>query len=431
MQARNVFEELKARGFVYQCTDEEGISKALSGGSIAFYAGFDPTGDSLHVGHLLPVMAMRRLQRAGHKPIVLIGGATALIGDPSGKQEARPILSKEKVAENAASIKAQLSRYISADDALFVNNSDWFKDLLYIDFLRDVGSKFSVNRMLSAESVKMRLKQDSGISFLEFNYMILQAYDFQILNSKYSCKLQIGGQDQWGNIVSGTELIRRNSNSESAAFGLTIPLLMNSQGQKFGKTVAGAVWLDPARTSVFDFYQFWRNADDADVPKLLRYFTNLPLEEIDSLTAPGSNVNRAKEILAYEATALAHGSDEAAKQFLAAGAKFGFADKDGKVATSSAIKHVSQSVSASAFDDLPSYTLDAIPAEGLWIVKLLADSGLCKSNGDARRLIQGGGAYLDDVKISDLDLKLHAKDFPDGSAILKAGKKNLRRILLA
>jgi len=422
------FSELKERGFIYQTTDEEAAKELLSSESVSFYAGFDPTGDSLHVGHLLPIMAMRRLQQAGHKPIVLVGGATALVGDPSGKQEARPIISKEKVAENANAIKAQLARYISMDQALFVNNADWFKDLLYIDFLRDVGSKFSVNKMLSAESVKMRL--ETGISFLEFNYMILQAYDFLLLSQKHGCKLQIGGQDQWGNIVSGTELIRRTTGAE--ALGITLPLLLNSQGQKFGKTAAGAIWLDARKTSVFDYYQFWRNADDAEVRKLLLYFTNLPLAEIDALTdyANGAcDINRAKEILAYEASALAHGSEEAAKAYLAAGTKFGFADKEGAVQTSSAIKSVSLSSSA-ALDDLPTYKL-ALPEEGVWIVKLLADSGLCKSNGDARRLIQGGGAYLNDVKIADLDYRVKASDFKDGAAILKAGKKSLKRIVLA
>ena len=425
---QDVFSELKARGFIYQTTDEEGARKLLSSEKVKFYAGFDPTADSLHVGHLLPIMAMRQLQRAGHKPIVLVGGATALVGDPSGKQEARPILSKEKVAENADALKSQLARFISMDDAIFVNNADWFKDLLYIDFLRDVGSKFSVNKMLTAESVKMRL--ETGLSFLEFNYMILQAYDFHLLSQKFGCKLQIGGQDQWGNIVSGTELIRRISGAE--AQGITLPLLMNSQGQKFGKTAAGAVWLDPKRTPIFDYYQFWRNADDAEVRKLLCYFTNLPVEEIDALTDyqnPACNINRAKEILAFEATSLAHGVEEATKHYLAAGAKFGFADKEGKVQTSSSIKAVSFNTGA-GLDDLPTFKLE-IPAEGAWIVKLLADAGLCKSNGDARRLIQGGGAYLNDVKITDLDLKLAAKDFPGGSAILKAGKKNLKRIVVA
>jgi tyrosyl-tRNA synthetase len=424
MSAQDVFGELKDRGFIYQTTDEEATRKLLATEKVSFYAGFDPTGDSLHAGHILPIMAMSALQRAGHKPIVLIGGATALVGDPSGKQEARPILSKEKVAENAAAIKAQLARFISIDDAIFVNNADWFKDLLYIDFLRDIGSKFSVNKMLSAESVKMRM--ETGISFLEFNYMILQAYDFHVLSQKFGCKLQIGGQDQWGNIVSGTELIRRTSGAE--AHGITLPLLMDSHGQKFGKSAGWAAWLDPKRTPVFEYYQFWRNADDGDVRKLLLYFTRLPIAEIDAL-ATHDNINRAKEILAFEATALAHGPEEAAKQYLAAGAKFGFADKEGKVPTSSAVKNIAPS-SGAGLDDLPTYKLDGLPAEGVWIVKLLADSGLCKSNGDARRLIQGGGAYLNDVKITDMDLKLSAEDFPKGTAILKAGKKNLKRITL-
>lgn len=265
------FEDLKSRGFIYQNTGEDAIKEMLSKEKVCYYVGFDPTGDSLHVGHLLPVMAMRRLQKAGHKPIVLVGGATGLVGDPSGKQEARPILTKEKVAANAASIKAQLAKFISIDNAIFADNAEWFSNMLYLDFLREIGSKFSVNKMLTAESVKMRL--ETGLSFLEFNYMILQAYDFYVLNQKYNCKLQLGGQDQWGNITCGTELVRRLAQQE--AHGITMPLLMNSTGQKFGKSVAGAVWLDKNRTSVFDYYQFWRNTDDGDVKKLLLYFTSL------------------------------------------------------------------------------------------------------------------------------------------------------------
>ena len=420
--------DLKERGFIYQLTDEATTRQQLSAGSVTFYAGFDPTGNSLHVGHLLPVMAMRRLQKYGHRPIVLVGGATALVGDPSGKQEARPILTKEKVAENANCLKQQLAHFISMDDAIFVNNADWFKDLLYIDFLRDIGSRFSVNRMLGAESVKMRL--ETGLSFLEFNYMILQAYDFHVLNREFNCTMQIGGQDQWGNIVSGIDLIRRMSQKEVT--GATLPLLMNSQGQKFGKTVAGAVWLDKNKTSVFDYYQFWRNCDDSDLRKLMLYFTSLPVDEIHRLTATTDSkaLNRAKEILAYEATCLAHGKDEAANTFIAAGSKFGFADPELKIETTSSITAV-KADQASLSADLPTYSVpEAAIANGLWIVKLLTDSGLCKSGGEARRLIQGGGAYINETRVENAELNLQLSDFKDKFIILKAGKKNIRKIVI-
>lgn len=416
------FEDLKVRGFIYQNTSEDAIKKLLSEEKVYYYVGFDPTGDSLHVGHLLPVMAMRRLQQAGHVPIVMVGGATGQIGDPSGKSEARVILSKEVVAHNAECIRKQLSRFISEDNAIFVNNAEWFNNMLYLDFLRDIGSKFSVNKMLTAESVKMRL--ETGLSFLEFNYMILQAYDFYMLNKKFGCKLEMGGQDQWGNIVAGTELVRRLSQQE--VHGITMPLLINSStGQKFGKSVGGAVWLDKNKTSVFDYYQFWRNTDDADVQKLMLYFTALPVDEIQNICS--ASINRAKEILAFEATALAHSGEEAAKAYLAAGAKFGFSDKENKIPTSSTIAKIN--TDEAVIDDLPTYEL-TLPAEGIWFPKLMAEAGLCKSNGEARRLIQGGGAYLNDQRISDPDFTAKAVDFPNGSAIVKAGKKNIKRIVL-
>ena len=416
------FEDLKVRGFIYQNTSEDAIKKLLSEEKVYYYVGFDPTGDSLHVGHLLPVMAMRRLQQAGHVPIVMVGGATGQIGDPSGKSEARVILSKEVVAHNAECIRKQLSRFISEDNAIFVNNAEWFNNMLYLDFLRDIGSKFSVNKMLTAESVKMRL--ETGLSFLEFNYMILQAYDFYMLNKKFGCKLEMGGQDQWGNIVAGTELVRRLSQQE--VHGITMPLLINSStGQKFGKSVGGAVWLDKNKTSVFDYYQFWRNTDDADVQKLMLYFTALPVDEIRNICS--ASINRAKEILAFEATALAHSGEEAAKAYLAAGAKFGFSDKENKIPTSSAIAKIN--TDEAVIDDLPTYEL-TLPAEGIWFPKLMAEAGLCKSNGEARRLIQGGGAYINEERISDANRNITADDFKGGALILKAGKKNIKRIVM-
>ena len=427
----SIYNELKARGFVYQETDAENISKTLDSERVAFYIGFDPTGSSLHVGHLLPIMAMRLLQKAGHIPIVLVGGATAQIGDPSGKQSARPILTKDEIAANAECIRKQLAHYISVEEgnAHFVNNIDWFKDMLYIDFLRDIGSKFSVNRMLAQDSVKMRL--ETGLSFLEFNYSILQAYDFYILNRDYNCKMQFGGQDQWGNIVAGTELVRKMAQKE--VFAMTFPLLTDSQGNKFGKTAGGTnVWLDTARTSIFDYYQFWRNCEDSDVQKLLSFFTTLPVAEIielSKLEAPA--INRAKEILAFEATKLAHGETEAVKAYVAAGSKFGFADPECKIATSSAITAVKPD-SQAGFDDLPTYELPKaeVDGDGLWIVKLLTDAGLSKSNGESRRLIQGGGAYLNDQRITDFEMKLKSDVFANGPIILKAGKKNIKKIVL-
>ncbi|OGV39371.1 MAG: tyrosine--tRNA ligase [Lentisphaerae bacterium GWF2_45_14] len=424
--ARNIYEDLKERGFIYQNTDEENVSKFLEKEKLTFYAGFDPTGSSLHVGHLLPIMAMRRLQQAGHTPIVLVGGATALVGDPSGKQEARPILTKDEVAANVEALKAQLGRFISVENAIFVNNADWFQHMGYLDFLREIGCRFSVNKMLAAESVKLRL--ETGLSFLEFNYMLLQAYDYYILNSKYDCRLELGGQDQWGNIVAGVELVRKMSQKE--VYGVTFPLLLDGQGQKFGKTAGGAVWLDSSRTSIFEYYQFWRNAEDSDVSKLLCFFTNLPVEEIkelSSLEAP--RINRAKEILAFEATALAHGEDEAAKAYLAAGGRFGFADPEQKIDTSSRLARVKVE---SAAENLPSYTVpvSALGDAGIWVVKLFSDAGLCSSNGEARRLISGGGAYINEERIGDINMNIVKEHFASGPIILKAGKKNIRRVSL-
>ena len=426
--AQNAYLDLKERGFIYQETDEKKTAEMLSKEKVCFYIGFDPTGDSLHVGHLLPIMAMRRLQMFGHKPIVLVGGATALVGDPSGKSEARPIITKETVAHNVACLKKQLANFISVEDAIFVNNADWLGGLSYIDFLRDVGSKFSINRMLSAESVKIRL--ETGLSFLEFNYSLLQAYDFSVLNRDYNCTMQFGGQDQWGNIVAGIDLTRRLNKQEVT--GTTFPLLLDSNGQKFGKTAGGAVWLNPAKTSIFDYYQFWRNTEDCDVARLLNFFTTLPVEETERLGAlEAPAINRAKEILAYEATALAHGKEHAKSAYLAAGGKFGFADKENQIFTTSSIKDVVITATAGT-DDLPTYELNKsdVDGDGLWIVKLFVESGLVASNSDARRLLKGGGGYVNDQRISDMNLNITAADFADGSLILKAGKKKVKRIVI-
>ncbi|MBE6386333.1 MAG: tyrosine--tRNA ligase [Lentisphaerae bacterium] len=425
----NCFEELKERGFCYQATDEAKISQMLNEGKATFYVGFDPTGNSLHVGHLLPVMAMRILQKAGHTPIVLVGGATARIGDPSGKSTARPMLSIEEIDANAASLRNQLSRFIDGSEgkAHFVNNAEWLCQLGYIDLLREVGSIFSVNRMLSQESVKMRL--ETGLSFLEFNYSILQAYDFLTLRRKFGCTLEMGGQDQWGNMVAGTELIRRKDGAEVHC--MTIPLLLDPNGQKFGKSTGNKnVWLDKERTSVFDYYQFWRNCDDSMVEQLLKYFTPLPVAEIADLCAPGSNINRAKEILAAEATALCHGEEAAKEAFVTAGTRFGFADPENKIPTTSFIGKVTAS---SVTADLPEAAIPAaeVDAEkGILVARLLVLAGLCKSNSDGRRLIQGGAVALNDEKITDPNAALTA-DIIAATPVLRAGKKNMRRLKLA
>ncbi|MBR2872238.1 MAG: tyrosine--tRNA ligase [Lentisphaeria bacterium] len=425
----NCFEELKERGFCYQATDEAKISQMLNEGKVTFYVGFDPTGNSLHVGHLLPVMAMRILQKAGHTPIVLVGGATARIGDPSGKSTARPMLSIEEIDANAASLRNQLSRFIDGSEgkAHFVNNAEWLCQLGYIDLLREVGSIFSVNRMLSQESVKMRL--ETGLSFLEFNYSILQAYDFLTLRRKFGCTLEMGGQDQWGNMVAGTELIRRKDGAEVHC--MTIPLLLDPNGQKFGKSTGNKnVWLDKERTSVFDYYQFWRNCDDSMVEQLLKYFTPLPVAEIADLCAPGSNINRAKEILAAEATALCHGEEAAKEAFVTAGTRFGFADPENKIPTTSFIGKVTAS---SVTADLPEAAIPAaeVDAEkGILVARLLVLAGLCKSNSDGRRLIQGGAVALNDEKITDPNAALTA-DIIAATPVLRAGKKNMRRLKLA
>ena len=422
------FQELKSRGFCFQGTDESELEKLLNGApGVRFYVGFDPTGSSLHVGHLLPVMAMRLLQRHGHVPIVLVGGATARIGDPSGKSTARPMMTVEEINANAESLKKQLSRFIQPEEgkAFFVNNADWLCKLGYIELLREVGAIFSVNRMLAQESVKMRL--ETGLSFLEFNYSILQAYDFLTLHRELGCQLQLGGQDQWGNMVAGTELVRRKTGDTVQA--ITIPLLLNSNGQKFGKTAGGKnVWLDTDRTSVFDYYQFWRNCDDNQVAKLLRYFSPLPVEEIDRLADPAGNINRAKEILACEATALAHGEAAAREAYLAAGTRFGFADPEGKVATTSRIA----GAPADNAVELPTLAVD--PAEfgenGLLVARLLVLAGFAKSNGEGRRLIQGNAVSIDDAKVTDANAVVTAANFADGAVMLRSGKKNFKRITL-
>lgn len=428
----NIFQELRERGFIYQMTDEQSVEKKLNSEKVVFYCGFDPTGSSLHVGHLLPVMAMRMLQKAGHVPTVLIGGATGAIGDPSGRSTARNMISMEEVSHNVECLRTQLSRFITLEngEANFVNNYDWFGNIKLLDFLRDIGSRFSVNRMLAQKSVESRL--ENGLSFLEFSYSLLQGYDFYHLNKEYNCTLEIGGQDQWGNMVAGTELIRRMYEEEKEVHVLTIPLLLNpATGQKFGKSAGGtSVWLDTTRTSVFEYYQFWRNCDDAMLGDLLKKFAiELPVAECIAL-AECENINRAKEILAYEATKLAHGADEARKAYLAAGSKFGFADPENKIKTTSEIAAVD--ISKAEDTSIPTIEIPAgmFDGDGLWICKLLQEAGLVKSTSDGRRLVQGGAVAADDVKITDVSATLKKSELTKNEFIIKAGKKNFRKIII-
>ncbi len=403
-----VYDELVARGLIAQVTDEEEIKELINNGKATFYIGFDPTADSLHVGHFMALCLMKRLQMAGNKPIALIGGGTGMIGDPSGRTDMRQMMTPETIQHNCDCFKEQMSRFIdfSEGKALMVNNADWLMDLNYIEVLREVGPHFSVNRMLTAECYKQRMEK--GLSFLEFNYMIMQSYDFYALFQKYGCNMQFGGDDQWSNMLGGTELIRRKLGKD--AYAMTITLLLNSEGKKMGKTQSGAVWLDPNKTSPFDFYQYWRNVADADVLRCIRMLTFLPLEEIDKMDAwEGAQLNRAKEILAYELTKLVHGEAEAAKAQDAAKALF----SSGNAA------------------DMPSVTLmeDDFADGAVDILSLLVKSGLTPSRSEARRAVEQGGVSVDGEKITDIKTAYGADAFTDGM-VIKKGKKNFRKILL-
>ncbi len=398
-----VYEELVARGLIAQVTDEDEIKELVNSGKAVFYIGFDPTADSLHVGHFMALCLMKRLQMAGNKPIALIGGGTAMIGDPSGRTDMRQMMTKETIQHNVDCFKKQMSRFIdfSDDKALIVNNADWLLDLNYVELLREVGSHFSVNRMLAAECYKQRMER--GLSFLEFNYMIMQSYDFYVLFQKYGCNMQFGGDDQWSNMLGGTELIRRKLGKD--AYAMTINLLLNSEGKKMGKTAKGAVWLDSNKTSPYEFYQYWRNVDDGDVIKCLKMLTFLPLEQIDELAKlEGSEINKAKEVLAYELTALVHGKDEAGKAQEAARALFGNkADTDNMPSTE---------LSSEDFTD-----------GGIGILDLLKKCGLTPSNAEGRRLVQQGGVSVDDEKITDPRAQIGLSSFEKGHIIIKKGKK--------
>ena len=404
----NTYEELKARGLIAQVTDEELIKDLINKGEAVFYIGFDPTADSLHVGHFMALCLMKRLQMAGNKPIALLGGGTAMIGDPSGKTDMRKMMTKETIDHNIECFKKQMSRFIDFSDgkALMVNNADWLLDLNYIDVLRDVGAHFSVNRMLTAECYKQRMEK--GLTFLEFNYMIMQSYDFYRLYQDYGCNLQFGGDDQWSNMLGGTELIRRKLGKDASA--MTITLLLNSEGKKMGKTVSGAVWLDPEKTSPYEFYQYWRNVDDADVIKCLKMLTFVPLEEIEEMEKwQGSELNKAKEILAYELTNLVHGEEEAKKAQDASRKIFANGGISGDIPTTT-------------------YSKDELEA-GKDILTLLVDTGLAKSRGEARRLVQQGGVSVNGEKVDAIETSFTTSEFnEDGVLLIKKGKKAFHQI---
>ncbi|MDU1311259.1 MAG: tyrosine--tRNA ligase [Clostridium sp.] len=404
----NVLDELLDRGYIKQFTHEAETRELLEKEKITFYIGFDPTADSLHVGHFIALMFMAHMQRAGHRPIALLGGGTAMVGDPSGKTDMRKMLTKDQIQHNVDSIKKQMERFIdfSDDKAILVNNGDWLLNLNYVDFLRDVGTHFSVNRMLSAECFKQRLEK--GLSFLEFNYMLMQGYDFYVLNQKYGCKMQLGGDDQWSNMIAGVELVRRKAQGE--AFAMTCTLLTNSQGQKMGKTVGGALWLDAEKTSPFDFYQYWRNVDDADVEKCLALLTFLPMDEVRRLgSLEGAQINEAKKVLAYEVTKLVHGEEEAKKAQDAANALFsGGAD----------------------MSNVPTVTVSR-DVLGTSLLDVLANNKIVPSKSEGRRLIQQGGLSINGEKVAEVARALMEEDFKDGSALIKRGKKNYNKIELA
>mgnify|MGYP004462136023 FL=1 len=403
-----VWEELKARGLIAQVTDEEEIKDLVNNGKATFYIGFDPTADSLHVGHFMALCLMKRLQMAGNRPIALLGGGTGMIGDPSGRTDMRQMLTKETIQHNIDCFKQQMSRFIDFSDgkALMVNNADWLMNLNYVELLREVGAHFSVNRMLTAECYKQRMER--GLSFLEFNYMIMQSYDFYMLYQKYGCNMQFGGDDQWSNMLGGTELIRRKLGKD--AYAMTITLLLNSEGKKMGKTQSGAVWLDPNKTSPFDFYQYWRNVDDADVIKCMRLLTFLPLEEIDEMAKwEGSELNKAKEILAYQLTELVHGEEEAKKAQEGARALFSGADTSHMPTTELAEED---------FDE-----------EGkIDLITLLVKAELVPSRSEGRRAIQQGGVSIDGEKITDIYHTVEKDAFAGEGIVLKRGKKKFKKI---
>ena len=408
MDNRNVLDVLLDRGYLKQFTHEDEMRELLGKEKITFYIGFDPTADSLHVGHFIAMMFMAHMQRFGHRPIALVGGGTAMIGDPSGRTDMRKMMTKETIAHNVASIKKQMERFIDFSDgkALLVNNADWLLGLNYIDFIRDIGSQFSVNKMLAAECFKTRM--EAGLSFLEFNYMLMQGYDFYVLNKKYNCKMELGGDDQWSNMIAGVELVRKKS--QESAYAMTCTLLTNSEGQKMGKTVNGALWLDPEKTSPYEFYQYWRNVNDADVEKCLKLLTFIPMDEVRRLSSlEGSQINEAKKVLAFEVTKLVHGEEEAKKAQEAAEALFG---KGGDMS------------------NVPTYEMgkDKLGAE---LLDILVEASIVPSKAEGKRLVKQGGLSLNGEKVTDFKKTLEEADFEEGEVLIKRGKKNYNKIVLA
>ena len=404
-----VYDELVARGLIAQVTDEEEIKELINNGKAVFYIGFDPTADSLHVGHFMALCLMKRLQMAGNKPIALIGGGTAMIGDPSGRTDMRQMMTRETINHNVECFKKQMSRFIEfgEDKAMLVNNADWLMDLNYVDVLREVGAHFSVNRMLTAECYKQRMER--GLSFLEFNYMIMQSYDFYTLFQKYGCNMEFGGDDQWSNMLGGTELIRRKLGKD--AYAMTINLLLNSEGKKMGKTQSGAVWLDPNKTTPFEFFQYWRNVSDADVLKCLRMLTFLPLEQIDEMDKwEGAQLNEAKEILAFELTKMVHGEEEAQKAKEASHALFS---------------------GAGASEHMPTIEVSAedFAAGNMDIMAVLVKAGLCDSRSDARRAVQQGGVSVEGEKVTDISANYALDDFAGEGKVVKRGKKKFAKVV--
>lgn len=408
----NAFDILKQRGFIAQVTDEPGVRALLAAEPVTFYIGFDPTASSLHCGSLVPIMAMANMQRCGHVPVGLIGGGTAMVGDPSGKTEMRQMLSLDVISSNGDDILGQLRRYLKLDGiaGLATNNADWLLKLNYVEFLREIGRYFRVNEMIRSEAYRARLEREEGLSFIEFNYQLLQGYDYLMLHERHGCRLQMGGDDQWSNILAGTDLIRRKHAMQ--AFCITFPLLTTARGEKMGKTANGAVWLDAARTSPYEFYQYWINTDDRDVRRFLALFTFLPMEEVDRLgSADGAALNIAKEVLAFEATRLCHGDAAAGQARAAAKAAFG---------------------GGADVEAMPTTVVQQLRlVEGVALIDLLVETGLVPSKGEARRLIQQGGAYVNDTSVTDIQARLGMAQLKDGALLLRAGKKKVHRVAMA